>query len=238
MSIIDRTVEGLRGWQRFTRAVEALLIDNIAATSPWLAPLIPAYLAWDSMSNILAFPPWVALAGAAVVELLGLSAVSTTFQFWDYNDTRRKSDQRAPVLLAITTALFYLCVVLTVNVMLDSGPALHKAAKALLSTLSVCAAVVLALRAGHSRRLESIEHVRAERRARRHTSEINYLKKGNLPEIADWRALPLNDREVVKGMTTRQVVSRYGVSERTARNWRRYAEERHNGHRVIETLAE
>jgi hypothetical protein len=57
MVMIDRTVEGLRGWQRFTRAVEALLIDNIAATSPWLAPLIPAYLAWDSMSKVLAFPP-------------------------------------------------------------------------------------------------------------------------------------------------------------------------------------
>ena len=238
MSIIDRTVEGLRGWQRFTRAVEALLIDNIAATSPWLAPLIPAYLAWDSMSHVLAFPSWVALAGAAVVELLGLSAVSTTFQFWDYNDTRRKSDQRAPVLLAIATALFYLCVVLTVNVMLDSGPALHKAAKALLSTLSVCAAVVLALRAGHSRRLESIEQTKSERRNKRQISATNYPKKGNLPEIADWRALPQNDREVVKDLTTRQVVSRYGVSERTARNWRRYAEERHNGHRVIETLAE
>lgn len=36
----------------------------------------------------------------------------------------------------------------------------------------------------------------------------------------DWRSLPEEDRSLIAGMKTAAIVQRYGVSERTARNWK------------------
>jgi len=57
--------------------------------------------------------------------------------------------------------------VLTVNALLDDAPWLFRLAKALLSSLSVCAGVILALRAGHSRRIHEAEKAHEERKAER-----------------------------------------------------------------------
>ena len=231
MGFTDDAVLFLRGWKRFSQAVEGLLIDNIAATSPWLAPVIPAYMTWSSMSTKLGFPVWVAFAGAGVVELLGLSAVTTTVQFWDWNDGRRAN--HAPVFVSALSAGFYLAVVLTVNVIMDQAPMDQKWAKALLSSLSVCAALVLALRAGHARRLDAVEVDRQERREARQVRKVT----GNLPELSaervDWRRLPIEDRDLIRGMSTGQVMQRYQVSERTARNWR--SNSSNNGYHKIES---
>ena len=87
----------LRGWSQLTRALEATLVDNLAATIPWLAPIVPAYMIYSSLAGEIGFPHWVAVLSAAVVEFLGLATVSTTFQLWDYNDAKRKTDQHTPV---------------------------------------------------------------------------------------------------------------------------------------------
>lgn len=217
----DGVIRFLTSWARLTRAIEGVLVDNLAATSPWLAPLLPAYMAYDAMLTSLHFPPWVAFAGAAVVEFLGLSGVATTFQLWDYNDRRRKPDQAAPVHVALLAAAFYLTVIVTVNVMLDDAPALHKAAKALLSLLSVIAAVILALRAQHSRRLLSIEQDRQEKKDARQLAAQDKQPSGKLPAVSDWRKLGEAERLEVKTMSAVEIASRYNVSERTARNWRK-----------------
>lgn len=234
--MIDRIVFFLRSWLRLIRAVEALLIDAIAATAPWLAPIIPAWMTWSSMSTRLDFPPWVALVGALVVESLGLSAVHTSFILWDYNDSRRQIDQTAPVKVSILTAVFYLSVILTVNVLLDQSEPVHRLAKALLSSLSILAAVILAIRSQHARRLGQIEQDRAEKRAERQqrqlaavnsaTSATNRQLAGNLP-AGDWRTLPPEDRALIASISTVEVMQRYSIPERTARHWRELA--RNNG---------
>lgn len=148
----------------FNRALEETLVDVLAAFIPWLAPAIPAYLAWRNMTGVLGFDPLLAGVGAVVVEFLGLATVSTTVSLWDYNDTKRVGDQRAPLWVAGLTALGYIGIVLTVNVLLDDAPALHLLAQALLSLLSVIGAVTLAIRAQHARRLARIEAARQEER--------------------------------------------------------------------------
>jgi len=237
--MIEHLVAALYNWTRLTRAVESVLIDAIAATSPWLAPVIPAFMCWQSMVTHLAFPAWVALAGAGVVELLGLATVTTTMQFWDYNNTRRLMDQTAPVYLAAGTALFYLTVVLTVNVMMDDSPTSYKIAKALLSSLSICAAVTLAIRSQHSRRLASIEQQRKERREARQV-----LRAGNLPELAgnlpvnvDWRNLPDMEKVSMQSLSANQIAAKYGISERTARNWRAHSHDNGGNHDGTDTEA-
>ena len=182
---MNKIMNFLRGWGQLTRMVEGVLVDNIAATVPWLAPVVPAWLAYHNMTGVLEMPGWIGLVGAAVVEFLGLSTVSTAFSLWEYNDARRKSDQAAPVWVAIITAGFYLAVVLTVNVILDSSPAVERVAKGLLSTLSIAAAVTLATRAQHARRLQAAVDERAERREmRRERQAATY---GEMPKLAETR---------------------------------------------------
>jgi len=154
----------LHGWEKLTQALESTLVDNVAATIPWMAPIIPAWFAYENMTVVLGMPWAISLVGAAVIEFLGLASVSTTFKLWQYNNSKRKADQNAPVQVAIGTTVFYLVIVLLVNVILDTSPVEARVAKALLSMLSVAGAVVLAIRAQHARRLESNEAERQERR--------------------------------------------------------------------------
>jgi hypothetical protein len=150
--------------RRLTNETEATVIGAVAATIPWLAPIIPAYVAYENMLHVLAFPSRLAIIGAAVVEFLGLSAIHTAVQFWDYNRTRRKVDEAAPVYIAAAVGAFYLAVVLTVNVILDSAPAEQLIAKALLSLISIPAGVTLAIRAQHSRQLLQVDADKRDRR--------------------------------------------------------------------------
>ena len=139
----------------------------VASYSPWVAPLVPALMTYQNMITHLGFPAWAAWAAAICVETLGLSSIQTAVSFWQWNDSKSKSDPKAPVMVAILTGGFYLLTVLTVNAMLDDAPGVYRLAKALLSSLSVCAGVILALRAGHARRMAETEQARLDRKAER-----------------------------------------------------------------------
>lgn len=45
-------------------------------------------------------------------------------------------------------------------------------------------------------------------------------KKVYIPRNNDWRRLPEEDKSLVFEMNTSEIAEKYGVSERTARNWR------------------
>ena len=59
----------------------------------------------------------------------------------------------------------------------------------------------------------------------------NAKVSGKLPETfrntgrTDWRLVPAGDKAKIAGMSTREISDAYRVSERTARNWKQYAEE-------------
>lgn len=267
----------MNAWRHVIQVSERTLIDNVAATVPWLAPVSPAYMVWHNAVTILGWPTWVAWVMAMAVEGLGLSVVSTAFQLW-------KGRQRT-FSLAVVTTVFYLATVITVNVALELGaPAWF--AKALLSLLSIPAAVTIALRtsaakdledrqaeelrAAEARRLDQdrFERLRldeenriyqrqvdAEERARRH--ELRLLKEQTKVSLgdqglsesyphgaetfgkvsagmqglsvsfgkkyADWRQVPESEREQIRNMSTHEIMAAYAVSERTAINWRNFA---------------
>lgn len=150
------------------KRIEATLIDTIAAVTPWLAPLIPAYLVYRNMTQQLGYPVIFGLVGAAAVEFLGLSAVHTAVTFWQWNDNHKT--ERAPFWFALGAGLFYVVIVLTVNAALDiwhGSDGIKIFAHALLSLLSVDAAIIIAIRAQHARRLTEREQARTERKAAR-----------------------------------------------------------------------
>ena len=222
--MIDKLVSALNGWKSLTNAVESILVDNIAATAPWLAPLVPAYMVHQAMIFILGFPVWIAWAGAAVVEFLGLAAIQTTFMFWDYNEAKRQSDQTAPVRVALATSAFYMTVVLTVNVMLDDSPFVLRMAKAMLSLLSAVAAVILALRSQHARRLQTIQNEKEERKNRKVTFSESYQKLPVLSEKlpgSDWRTLTDDEKLAIVTLGRTKTMQTYGISGRTYLNWER-----------------
>src|SRR3990172_2883734 len=167
--LIDRAIHFLEALHRFIKAVEYVLVDLASAFTPWLAPVIPAYMVYQSMVGLLAFPPWVAGVGASVTEFLGLATVYTTLEFWQWNDEKRKSDSNAPFWVALVVGVFYVALVMTLNVMLDTSPLdshgwVLRAAKAMLSLMSVVGGITIALRSQHRRRLREIAETKAEAR--------------------------------------------------------------------------
>ena len=163
--------EAMRRWRSITQAAEGALLDNIAATTPWLAPALPAAIAYGNMTDHLHFDRWLAFVGALVIEFLGLAAVHTAFQLWEFNETKNDSEQAAPFRWSVYAGAFYLFIIIVVNIILETAVALDMwlegsqiVGKALLSFLSVVAAFVLALRSQHARRLAVKEQVKQERR--------------------------------------------------------------------------
>lgn len=220
---------------RLSAFFEVSLINNIAAITPWLAPIAPAYIAWSHMTNVLQFPPAIAVVVASVVEFLGLSTVITATQFWDWNDSKRQSDQSAPFWIALISAGFYLAIIITINVLLDNSNTIERIAKALLSLLSIVAAVIIAIRSQHARRVAGIELERQEKKFQRQerkevklpvkrTARSRKDKPPGDKSPVDWRTLSPTERQTLQGLSTQEIKNIFpGISDRTARDWKKRA---------------
>lgn len=217
------------------QSVESRLTDIIAGLSPWLAPIPTAFLVGRATAEHLAWPVPVAICAALIVESLGLAATNTALTLREYNARRRKTDPRAPFSLAAALVGGYIAIAILLTVALDVLPGLARYAPAIFPALSLAGVTVLALRADHARRLEAIAQERQERKAERQERKL----AGNLPRAGstarkvsgkDWRQLPAEDRALIATMPAGAIQAAYGVSERTARNWRAAARNNGNGH--------
>jgi len=213
---------------------ENMIIDKVAALAPWLAPFIPAYFAaynaYDYLIKGRQWWDWIAVIIIALaVETIGIAGVHTALQFWTWNKYKNKSDNPAPLGLAVAAVLSYVVIIITVNASLDlarvSNPAalpyIEIFAIGLLSLLALNSALIVALRYGQSWR----EREKVERKEER---KVNRKLTGNLPETSvsfdDFRQVPKTEYSYIAGASTSDICSRYGVTERTARNWRKSAQ--------------
>lgn len=212
MNIFDRI-------NKWIEDVEYSVVNVISSIAPWLAPLAPAYLSYFHMRNILEFPVWVSLSIAGVVEMLGLSTISTFLEFWNHNRHYSADKNKVPVLIPVFSFFFYLGIVLTVNVMLEVSPNGNAPimAKAFLTLLTVPAAATLAVRVMHRDIRDGLK-----KPLKSHENKIPEIS-GNLPRSADWRTVPHQDRMKISTMTPKMISQGYAVSERTARNWKENA---------------
>ena len=94
--------------------------------------------------------------------MLGLAAVHTAFQLWQFNKIKNQKDETAPFRWAVGGVAVYLVIIITVNILLEAAytddlfsfeSIASIGAKALLSLLSIVAEFVLALRSQHAQRL-------------------------------------------------------------------------------------
>jgi hypothetical protein len=109
----------------------------------------------------MAFAPWIAMTAAFVVETLGMASISTAVRFWYHNQRYKKSTNKAPFGLAIGVYLFYLLVVMTVNVLLEIEAGLRSPTViwtiGLFTSLSVPSGLLIAIRAQYSELLGNIK---------------------------------------------------------------------------------
>ena len=137
---------------------ERAILDFLSAIVPYAVPFIPAYLTYFHTQDQMDFPWQVAGSAAFVVEVLGITAVSTAIRFYRYNMKYTASQNKAPFALAIFTYVFYLVIVLSVNVILElvantrSGWVIFSIG--LFSLLSVPSGILISIRTQFSEMLE------------------------------------------------------------------------------------
>jgi uncharacterized membrane protein YidH (DUF202 family) len=163
---------------------EKSFLDLLSALVPYFVPVIPAYLTYYHTIEQMNFPPRVALTAAFVVEVLGITAVSTAIRFYRHNQRYKDAKNKAPFWLAIGTYVFYLVVVMMVNVILEIVAGTRSnaviTAIALFSLLSVPSGVLISIRTQFSEMLE-------ERQERRSGGAIPALNSFNLESVEGGR---------------------------------------------------
>lgn len=163
-------------------SAEDSIINLLCVLAPWFVPIIPAYLTYNHTVNELGFPSWVAWTASFVVEVLGLSSMRTSISFFEHNKRYSKDTNRAPVGLSISTYVFYLAVILTVNIILDINRGIswiNVLAIGLFSLLSVPAGLLIAIRTQHNELLKSLAELRISRRNSKTTSESENSSETN-----------------------------------------------------------
>jgi hypothetical protein len=219
-NIFEKLNEGIRN-------IESSFVNFISAVAPWLAPLPPAYMTYWHAVDTLKFPEWVAFPAALVVEILGFSAVSTFMTFWFFNRRNKALAKKAPIPLVVFAFSFYLALILTSNVLLDAfnnADWAVIAVRALFTLQTIPAALIVVARAGHKSLLSEIAKEREENS--RKVSEEKLPENGKLS--VNWRQVrkQLNQEDVtwLKTARTEEICFRWGIDDRTARNWRKYAQ--------------
>lgn len=229
--------------------IKSNIIDLVADVAPWLAPTAPAYMVLVNMRDKLGFPEAVAWMVALAVETLGLASVHTALEFWQWNGEKRKTDDAAPFVVALSAIMFYIVVILTINAVLDATLELWALilSKALLSLLSLDAALIVALRAGQARRKAELEDEKAERKAERAAERLARSQDaGNIPERAanppqdagnmpegfghlaalrgtfptDWRKISADHKRQLDALSAAEIAFVTGLSDRAGREWR------------------
>lgn len=147
--------------------LESTAVEVVANLAPWFAPLPTAWLVWDRTVLHLRWPWAVGLLAGATLELLGVGILATAIEHYNYNEGKRKTDPAAPLWISLVLAALYFVTAEGLTVVLDVWPMMATIAPALFPVLSVAAFVLLALRAGHQRRLAAIERDKAERKQAR-----------------------------------------------------------------------
>lgn len=158
------------------RESESTLVSILAAIGPWAAPLAPAVMSYQHMVQSLLFPWWVALSIAFVIEIQGLTSVSTYLSFWAHNRRYKDEKKKTPTGVVVVAFMFYLAVVLAINVLLDASQVpgfplgyewVVVIVRALLTLLSIPAALILAVRALHKDILDEMKETKKQNRENR-----------------------------------------------------------------------
>lgn len=221
--------------------LESTAVNTVSALSPWMAPIIPATIVYYRLIEKLAFPSWLAFVVGMNIEFLGLSSVHTTIKFWRHNrqfsyttregDTKVSKKKEAPTRFPVGTFVFYLVVVLSITVMMELPVSNYEFvwirifAITLLSLLSVPASIIVASRSMYKELLDTVTSKKVSVSLQKEP-ESSSASFRNFPK--DWRKLSRSQKEWVNSVSKNELVDKLGLSEKTAYNWKSYADQRFN----------
>ncbi len=219
------------------QGAENSFVNFVSAIAPWLAPISPAYMTYQHAVDTLHFPVWVAMPVSIVVEILGFSAVSTFMAFWFFNRRNKSIGKRAPVGFVIFAFFFYLALIVTSNILLDTFPNAQWAiiaARALFALQTIPAALIVISRAGHKSLLEEIAN---EKKANKtaNDSPNGSLNENNTAndsankaneseqktnEPRTYKTLTNTDKYYIVNNDSKRVAADLGVTPRAIQKWR------------------
>lgn len=202
-----------------------------------LAPVSTAWGVYDATVTWLEYPAWVAASAAVALELVGMAAVMVVLTLRRWNNTKRKTDPAAPMLLAYVIIGGYVAVAELLTVALDPLLTRWTAARGVFPLLSLVGFALAGMMDDHAARVAQVAASKADEKAARAQHKADgILAKQQVSKVAkklpeekpDWRKLPAEDRQLIREMTPKQVAQQYAVKERTARGW--VVAARKNGH--------
>lgn len=175
--------------EKFNKFVDAFfdflssVVGNFASNIvPLLAGILPAYLTWTHIVNVLGFPSWVGWAGAGVIEFIGLGAGNELMKVWNHNRRYKDEKNKMPMLAPFLTAFWYVAIMIAFNVILEAQPnsVFWKIVSiALFATLAIPAYTLVA---GKTLRMEwknERTEIRAERAANKASERTSTEQRTN-----------------------------------------------------------
>jgi hypothetical protein len=142
--------------------VESAWVNLLAFFIPYAVSFIPASMTFRNAKLLLGFENWEAINAAAAIEFFGIVTMDTALRFYQYNKRYTSDANKAPVGWAIFSYVFYLVIIISVNVMMEianaptgtlhwfSGSVFWKVVSlTLLSTLGFPSAVTIGIRTQH-----------------------------------------------------------------------------------------
>lgn len=214
MNYFDKLNEWVRG-------IESSFVNFISAVAPWLAPIAPAYMTYQHAVDALHFPLWVAVPVAVVVEILGFSAISTFMSFWFFNRRNKANAKKAPTGWVIFAFSFYLALIVTSNILLDT---FHQAewsliaVRALYTLQTIPAALIVISRAGHKSLLAEIEKEKTNEANRSRTGGEQEIQKAN--GSRKYSELSQSEKYFIINSKSSDAAAELGVTERAIQKWR------------------
>lgn len=218
---------------RQIRNTEHTVMTFIAAVIPWLVPLIPAYLTGKHVIDELQLPEWTGWVIGAVVEGLGLASMSKIVAFWENNRRYKKDTNKMPITVPAFTYIWYLAVVIVVNVLLEKeagASSLRIWTVAILASLSVPTAALIAVTSIWTERILAKDAEKSSGASETshdfsETSESSKKVSESFPK--DWRKLrPILKENELRALAllspanVKELSLKYDVTEKTIQNWR------------------
>jgi hypothetical protein len=212
---------------RFVNQFEDSFVNFISVIIPWGVPLIPAVILFDHLIKI-GWRPWVAFVAAAVVEGLGLATVNTYFRFERHNKRYKDQKNKMPVWVVIVAYVWYLVIVLFVNVVFDivAGVSWERIiAITAFSTLSLPASALISVRGMFSE--WKSEHEQRYERKPKEANETNEPQEKDANETNEqangsrtFKSLTNDEKKMLLGNDTKALAAHFNVTERAIQKWR------------------
>ena len=217
------------------QAIEPVMVDGFAMVSPWLSAVFPAALTGWNVAHYLtnewgALQYPVAIVAALAVESLGISATHSAIKEW----AKGKNTNAGYFRLAMASGFQYLAAVIVANVLLEAayvGDWPRIVAKAILATLTIPGALVIAIRAQSSEdaieRAQEKADKRAEKAAKRPALSpapvtiLNAPGENNTAKTSDNSQAAGDNSRHERGAWVADYMTKNSVSQATA--YRHYA---------------